>query len=161
MQILIFLALQILGVSVLGSLGWLLAAIITAGILWLLGKSVMPRRTPPQLAEIWKFTTIFVVVGIAIYSFGDLLSKQYAALASVMPNASMSVFTSYALGFLLISFGAAMFVTGWTARWAVTTVVGVIWLFLALFSVAGLTNYFNFGLFTGLPFVVYGLMTKG
>jgi hypothetical protein len=152
----VFIAFQMGVFAVLGPLAWLLGVIIFSVILWLIGRVSMPRRTPPQLVELWRFTTLFAVVVTAIVSLG------YPLLTSMMPSGpSMAQFTAYVLGFWLIAFGAAMFVTGWTVKWAVTTVVGVIWVFSSVYFIAAPSEYFYFGLISGLPFIVYGLITKG
>ncbi len=152
----VFLAFQVGVFNMLGPVAWLLGVIIFSVILWLIGRVSMPRRTPPQLTELWQFTTLFAIVSTAIVSLG------YPLLTSMMPSGvSMAQFTSYVLGFWLIVFGAGMFVTGWTVKWGVTTAVGVIWVFSAMFFIAAPSEYFYFGLVAGLPFIIYGLITKG
>ncbi len=142
--------------NMLGPVAWLLGVIIFSVILWLIGRVSMPRRSPPQLMELWQFTTLFAIVSTAIVSLG------YPLLGSMMPSGvSMTQFTSFVLGFWLIIFGAAMFVTGWTTKWAVTITVGIIWAFSSVYFATGLPGYFNFALVAGLPFIIYGLITKG
>lgn len=141
--------------NALGPVAWLLGVIIFSAILYLIGRVSMPRRQPPQLEELWKFTVAFAVVLTATVSLG------YPLLSSMMPSVTMAQFSSFLLGFWLIAFGAAIFVTGWTARWGVTTAVGMIWVFTALYFVTGTPGYFYFALVTGFPFIIYGLITKG
>jgi hypothetical protein len=151
----VFFAFQAGVVNMLGPVAWLLGVIIFSIVLWLIGRVSMPRRAPPQLMELWRFTTLFAIVSTAIVSLG------YPLLASMMPSGiSMTQATSFVLGSWLIIFGAAMFVTGWTTKWLVTAVVGIIWTFSAVYFATGLPGYFHFALVTGLPFIIYGLTTK-
>lgn len=153
---LVFLGFQLGFVDILGPVTWLVGVIVFAVILYLIGRVSMPRRGPPQIEELWKFTVGFAVVVTGIYALGAPF------LTSMMPaGMSMNQVTSLVLGFWLIVFGAAMFVTGWTAKWGVTTAVGIIWAFSALFFATGTGNYFDFGLLSGFPFIIYGLITKG
>jgi len=157
-EILVFLGFQLGLLNSLGSVGWLVGVIIFSVILYLIGRTSMPGREPPMVAELWKFIVGFAVVLTAVYSLGAPL------LASIMPaSASMTMAqaTSTALGSWLVIFGAAMLVTGWTTKWGVTTAVGVIWVFNALLFFSGVGSYLDFGLITGLPFVIYGIITKG
>ncbi len=155
-QFVVFLAFQFGIFNMLGPVAWLLGVIIFSVILWLIGKVSMPRRTPPMVDELWKFTVILAVVLTAIYSLGAPF------MASMMPSGiTMTQATSLTLGFWLVLFGAAMFVTGWTAKWGVTTAVGIIWVFSGVISAAVTSNYFDFALITGFPFIIYGLITKG
>lgn len=154
-QVLVFVAFQLGVFNALQYMAWLLGVIIFAVILWLIGKVSMPRRAPPMLEELWKFTTILAVALTAIYSLG----APY--MASMMPSGmSMAQVTSLTLGFWLVIFGAAMFVTGWTVKWGVTTAVGIIWVFSGVIFAAVTGSYFDFALITGFPFIVYGLTTK-
>lgn len=157
-QFLVFLAFQFGVLNVLGSIAWLVGVIVFAVILYLIGRVSMPRRGPPQIEELWRFTVGFAVVLTAIYALGAPF------LGAMMPSGmSITQVTSLVLGFWLIVFGAAMFVTGWTARWGVTTAVGIIWAFSAMFfaTAVAVGNYFDFALLTGFPFIIYGLITKG
>ena len=155
-QVLVFLAFQAGVFNSLQYATWLLGVIIFSVILWLIGRVSMPRRSPPMLEELWKFTVILAVVLTAIYSLGAPF------VSSMMPmGMTMEQVTSLMLGFWLVIFGAAMFVTGWTTKWAVTTTVGMIWVFAGILTAVSTGNYFDFGLITGLPFVIYGLITKG
>ena len=157
-EILVFLGFQLGVLNSLGSVAWLVGVIVFSGILYLIGRASMPRRQPPMLEELWKFIVGFAVVLTAVYSLGAPL------LASMMPastSMTMAQATSIALGSWLVIFGAAMLATGWTEKWGVTVAVGLIWLFNAILFFSGAANYFDFGLITGLPFVVYGIITKG
>ena len=110
-----------------------------------------------MIEELWRFTVILAVVVTAIYSLGAPL------LPSMMPSGEMSMaqLTAVFLAFWLVIFGAAMFVTGWTAKWGVTTAVGILWAFGGIIFAMSVANYFDFGIITGVPFVIYGLITKG
>lgn len=154
-QVLIFFAFQAGVFNPLQYTAWLLGVIVFSVILWLIGKVSMPRRVPPMFNELWRFTVVLAVVLTAIYSLG-------APFMTSMMSSGMTTeqVTSLILGFWLVVFGAAMFVTGWTAKWGVTTAVGMIWIFSAVFFAAGTSNYFNFALVTGFPFIIYGLITK-
>lgn len=155
-QILVFLAFQAGVFNALQFTAWLLGVIIFSIIIWLIGRVSMPRRTPPMLEELWKFTLVLAVVLTAIYSLGAPF------MTSMMPpGMTMEQATSLTLGFWLVIFGASMLVTGWAAKWGVTTAVGIIWALSAILFALGTGNYFDFGLITGLPFVIYGLITKG
>lgn len=155
-QLLVFLAFEFGVFKELGSIAWLIGVIIFAGILYLIGRVSMPRRAPPQIEELWKFTTGFAVLVTAIYS---LLTAYSPAMTPA--GMSMNQITSLILGFWLVVFGAAIFVTGWTAKWGVTTAVGIIWAFSGIFFATVVSTYFDFAILSGLPFIVYGLITKG
>ncbi len=152
---LVFVAFQAGVLSALQSYAWLLGVIVFSVILWLIGRGSMPKRMPPQVMELWQFSTALAVVITAVVSLG------YPYLGSLNPGVSMTVYTSWVLGSWLIIFGAAMFVTGWTTKWGVTTTVGIIWTFSAIYFIMGTGGYFYFGLITGFPFIIYGLITKG
>lgn len=155
-QVLVFVAFQAGVFNALGPVAWLLGVIIFAVILYLIGRTSMPRRQPPMIEELWKFTVIFAVVLTAIYSLGAPL------LPSMMPSGGMTMaqLTAVFLAFWLVIFGAAMFVTGWTAKWGVTTAVGIIWVFGGVIFALTAGNYFDFGLLTGVPFIIFGFITK-
>jgi hypothetical protein len=155
--VLVFLGFQ-LGISdMLGAVSWLVAVIVFSAIMYVIGRTAaMPRRQSPEIEGLWKLIVSLAVVLTAIYSLGAPL------IASTMPSTmTMAQATSIRLGSWLVIFGAAMFVTGWTAKWGVTTAVGIIWVFNALLFFSGVANYFDFGLITGLPFAIYGIITKG
>jgi hypothetical protein len=155
-QVLVFFAFQAGVFNSLQYTAWLLGVIIFSVILYLIGRVSMPRRTPPMLEELWKFTIVLAVVLTAIYSLGAPF------MASMMPSEmSMAQVTSLTLGFWLVIFGAAMFVTGWTVKWGVTTAVGIVWVFSGVVFAAVTSTYFDFALITGFPFIIYGLITKG
>ena len=157
-QVLVFIAFQAGVFNALGPVAWLLGVIIFAVILNLIGRVAMPRRQPPMIEELWKYTVIFAIVVTAIYSLGAPL------LPSMMPppaGMSMAQLTAVFLAFWLVIFGAAMFVTGWTVKWGVTTAVGILWAFGGIILAMSEGNYFDFGILTGVPFVIYGLITKG
>lgn len=153
-QFVVFLAFQAGIFNALGSVAWLLGVVIFSVILWLIGKEAMPRRMPPAIEELWKFTVTFAIVVTAIVSLG------YPLLSSMTPSVSMAQFSSNLLGFWLIVFGAAMFVTGWTSKWGVTTAVGVIWVFTSIYFITAGFGYLYFALDAGFPFIIYGLITK-
>ena len=161
-QVLIFVAFQLGVFDALQYVAWLLGVIIFSVILWLIGRVSMPRRAPPMLEELWKFTVILAIILTAIYSLLAYVTPMMPHMAAMMPSGmSMAQVTSLILGFWLVVFGAAMFVTGWTVKWGVTTAVGIIWVFSGVFFAAVTSNYFDFALITGFPFIVYGLIAKG
>jgi hypothetical protein len=150
-----FLAFQFGVFNVLGTAAWILGVVIFAVVLWLIGKESMPKALPPELAELWTFTYVFAVVVTVVVSLG------YPMLAPLMPSITMAQFGSNLLAFWLIVFGAGMFVTGWTSKWGVTTLVGVIWLFTSIYFIVAGFGYLYFALDVGFPFIIYGLITKG
>lgn len=149
-----FLAFQAGIFNVLGTVAWILGVVIFAVVLWLIGKGVMPRRMPPALAELWTFAYAFAIVVTVIVSLG------YSMLSPLMPSITMAQFGSNLLAFWLIVFGAAMVITGWTAKWGVTTAVGVIWLFSSIYFITAGFGYLYFALDAGFPFIIYGLIAK-
>ncbi len=153
----VFLAFQMRFFEVLGPTAWVVGVIVFAGILWLIGKGAMPKRMPPDLAELWNFTTAFAIVSTLLIAYAGPL------LGAVMPSGfGMTQLTPFVLGGWLIVFGAAMFVTGWSTKWGVTTAVGVIWVFSSIHLVVsgGPNSYLFFAVVVGLPFIIYGLLTK-
>jgi hypothetical protein len=64
----------------------------------------------------------------------------------------------------LILFGGAMLLTGMQAKIGVTSLVGILWLFSAVLFATVLSNgqftFMNFGMLVGLPFIIYGIMSK-
>lgn len=146
-----FLGFQLRFFDPLGPSAWVLGVIIFSLILWLIGRGVLPRRQPPEFTEIWYFTVAFAIVATVVIAYGGLL------LGMVPPAA-------FVLSVWLIIFGAGTFVTGWTMKWGVTTATGVIWLFASTqYAVPSLAAnaYLHFALVTSLPFIIYGLITKG
>jgi hypothetical protein len=134
----------------LGTSAWVLGVIVLSVIFWLMGKATMPKKQPPQLVELWQFATIFAVVATVIIAYGGMLVQ------TTMPQTSMPDLTPLVLGLWLVIFGAATLVTGWTAKWGVTIAVGIIWLFSAFHTV----SYLDFAFLVGLPFIIYGLISK-
>jgi hypothetical protein len=149
-----FLAFQAGIFNILGTAAWILGVVIFAVVLWLIGRVSMPKAMPPELAELWTFAVAFAIVVTVIVSLG------YPMLAPLMPSITMAQFGSNLLSFWLIVFGAAMFVTGSTAKWGVTTAVGVIWLFTSIYFIVAGFGYLYFAMDVGFPFIVYGLITK-
>ena len=143
--------------NALGNSAWVLGVIILSAVLWLIGRGVLPAKQEPEVGEIWKFTTIFAVVTTIIVAY----LGPY--LGAVMPAGfDPAQLTPIVLSFWLIVFGAATFVTGWTMKWGATTVLGVIWLFSSIhFLATGPNSYLHFGLLVGVPFIIYGLISKG
>ncbi len=146
----VFLLFQLGVFKLLGASAWVLGVIVLSAVFWLIGRVSMPKRQPPELVEVWKFATIFAVVATIIIAYGS----QFIVTAMMQPG--MSDFTSLVLGLWLVIFGAATFVTGWTEKWGVTTAVGIIWLFSAFHTV----SYLDFAFLVGLPFIIYGLISK-
>lgn len=107
----------------------------------------MPRQ-PENMKELWMFTFAFAIVATAILAYGG----------AYVGTASPAIVTEV----WLVLFGGAMFLTGWWAKFGVTTLVGILWLFSAV--LLGMGNgqfaFADFGLLTGLPFIIYGIMTK-
>jgi hypothetical protein len=134
----------------LGPSTWVLGVVVLSFVFWLLGKVSMPRRQPSDLVEVWKFATIFAVITTIIIAYGSPF------IGTTMLQASIPDLTPLVLGLWLVIFGASTFVTGWTAKWGVTTVVGIIWLFSAFHTV----SYLDFAFLVGLPFIIYGLIAK-
>jgi hypothetical protein len=110
----------------------------------------MPKRQPPALVEVWQFTSIFAVVATVIIAYGSPLME------AAIPQASIPDLTPLVLALSLVIFGGTTFVTGCAAKWSATTVVGIIWLLSAFHTV----SYLDFAFLVGLPFIIYGLITK-
>jgi len=152
--LLVFWAFQMGFFSSLGTAGWFLAAVIFVGIMWAIGKGVMPNPSAAQ-KELWMFVSIFALVLSALFSFVP------PSLLGVTSPPPVDQIGALFLTSLLILFGAAMFVTGWEMKWNVTMVVGLLWVFVAthLYTLAPVA-WIHFGVVTSLPFIVYGLIRK-
>ncbi len=158
----VFWAFQAGYVNTLGTSAWFLGVIIFAGILWLIGKSTMPKQTA-EFQELWMFTTGFAVVATFVISYlGPTLGAVFPS--GLSQEQLYAALTPLVLSLWLIVFGGSMFVTGWQAKWGVTTLTGIIWLFSAMHFVTatstGANSYLHFGLLVGLPFIIYGLIVK-
>lgn len=155
---LVFWAFQAGYFDVLGTAAWFVGVIIFSGILWAIGKGVMPKP-PEQIKRVWMFATVFAVVATFVISFlGPYIGAVFP------PGFNPSQVTPLVLSFWLIIFGGAMFATGWQTKWGVTTLVGIIWLFSAMHFVTavstGPNSYLHFALLAGFPFIIWGLMAK-
>ena len=148
--LIVFLLFQFGVFNPLGPSAWVLGVIVLSVVFFLMGKVTMPKRQPPQLVEVWQFAIAFAVIATVIIAYAS-------PLMPAMMSASMPNLTPLVLGLWLVIFGAATFVTGWTEKWGVTTVVGIIWLFSAFHTV----SYLDFAFLVGLPFIIYGLTSKG
>ena len=140
----------------LGSAAWLAGSIVFVVILWLIGSGMMPKP-PQEVKELWMLATSFLILSTFAISF----LGPY--LGAVLPS-SPAQLTPLVLSFWLVVYGAAMFVMGMQGKMNVSALIGVIWLFSALHFVTavgtGPNSYLHFGLVTGLPFILAGLMAK-
>ena len=154
--VLVFWAFQNGFVNSLGTYGWFVGVLAFVFLSWLTGKSVMSKPSA-EMKEMWMFTCIFALVLTAVASF-----VPFSVLGVVMPaGATAAAFTPILYAMILALFGGAMFVTGWVEKWNVTMIVGLFWLFNTVLEFgAGGNAYLHFGLITGLPFIIYGLMMK-
>ncbi len=153
----VFWAFQIGVFNPLDTSAWVVGVIIVSVALWLIGRGVLPAKQEPEVVEVWKLTTIFAVVSTILIAYtGPDIGAVFP------PGFSSAQLTPIVLSFWLIVFGAATFVTGWTMKWGATTALGVIWLFSSThFLATGPNSYLHFGLLVGVPFIIYGLITKG
>ncbi len=155
----VFWAFQIGVFNFLGPTAWVVGVVAFSLILWLIGKVSIPKPEA-NVTELWNFTVAFAIVATAIIAYlGPYLGAVFP------PGFMPSQLTPLILSIWLIVFGGTMFVTGWWAKWGVTTAVGVLWLFSSTHFVSNLSpgpnSYLHFGLLVGLPFILYGLITKG
>jgi hypothetical protein len=130
----------------LGTTSWVLGVVVFGLILWLIGKESMPKQ-PEDMKELWMFTMAFAVVVTAVMAWGTSFFGLIALTAGMVMSA------------WLLLFGGAMILAGRYAKMEVTTLVGIIWLFSALL-VGSMMNFMTFGLLVGLPFIIYGIMSK-
>lgn len=142
----------------LGGAAWLAGVIIFAILLKLIGNGEMPKP-PAGVKELWMLATPFVVIStFAISYLGPYLGAVFPA------GFTPAQLTPLVLSFWLVVYGATMFVMGQQEKMGVPTLIGVIWLFSALHFVTavgtGPNSYIHFGLVTGLPFILAGLMKK-
>jgi hypothetical protein len=141
----IFWAFQAGYLNGLGTTSWVIGVILFGLVLWLIGKGAMPRQ-PESMKELWMFTYVFAVVLTAIFAWGGAYMGQTMSASMV-------------LSAWLMLFGGAMLLTGMFAKMQVTFLVGIIWLFSAIMLSAAL-DFLSFGLLAGLPFIIYGIMSK-
>jgi len=147
--LIVFWAFQVGYFNSLGMTVWLVAVIIFSVVLWLIGKSTMPKQSA-EMKELWMFTFAFVLLATVIISYGA---------GYIVPAFSSSALVSA----WLIIFGGAMFITGWQSKRSIAALIGVIWLFSSVItftSSGGLYSFMMFGLVTGLPFLINGLIKK-
>lgn len=143
----------------LGTTAWFLASIILVAVFWMIGKAMMPKPSASQ-KEFWMFVSAFVIV------FTFIISYLGPYLGAVLPTteAGAAAFGQLVLSFWLIVFGAGMFASGWEMKQNFMLWTGLFWLFSAMHFVtsinAGPNSYLHFGLVVGLPFIIYGLVTK-
>lgn len=140
----------------LGGAAWLAGAIIFAVVLWLIGQGVMPKPSA-EVKSLWMLATPFLIISTFAISYlgpylGAVLPSNPATLAPLV------------LSLWLVVYGAAMFIMGWQEKMGVPALIGIIWLFSAMHFVTavgtGPNSYIHFGLVTGLPFILAGLMKK-
>ncbi len=152
---LIFWAFQAGYLDVLGTAGWFVGAIIFVGILWAIGRSKM-QKPQQDVKATWNFAVVLaLVVTFLISIVGSWATDLVPAGLSSAQVGSMT------MGFWLIVFGGAMFVTGWVTKMGVASVIGILWLFSSLyFTLTGAGTYVQFGMVTALPFIIGGILTK-
>ena len=152
---LVFMAMQA-GWLPFGSMNLLIGAVVFVVVMYLIGKGVMAKPSA-EMKELWMFSSALVLVITVIALFVAPL------IPGLVVPTDMTAFGALLMSLWMFVFGGAMFVTGWTEKWGVTTLVGILWLFgglhLSLPFVAQ-NGYIHFGLLVGLPFIIYGLMSK-
>lgn len=141
----------------LGPLNWVLGGVVLVVVFYLIGKGVMPKPSE-EIKELRMFLYALVIVFSVLCAFGPAFIPGV-----VLPPAGFDM-SPLIIGMWLMLFGAYMFVIGWLQRWAVTSLVGVFWLFSAFQFVSavswGPNSWIHFGLVVGLPFIIYGLIKK-
>jgi hypothetical protein len=144
---LVFWAYQVGYAASLGGHAWFAGAVIFVILLWLIYRSQKKKASADMMA-LWNFATAFLLVATFLVSY--LWSSLGGSAAS----------DAGVVGFWLIVYGAAMFATGWKMGDGVSTAIGAIWLFAAVGGVVAVSPYLHFGLLTGLPYILTGLMKK-
>jgi len=147
--LIIFWAFQAGYLDALGTTSWVVGVVLFGLVLWLIGKEAMPKQ-PESMKELWMFTFVFAIVATAIMAWG---TPYLGTPSSAMPISAW-----------LVLFGGAMLLTGLHAKMEVTSLVGILWLFASIMFVTsfmgGSYSFIDFGLLVGLPFVIYGIMSK-
>ncbi len=145
--LLVFWAFQQGYVSALGQWEWLAGAAVFAVLLYAIGKIVMPKASA-EMQEIWMFA-----IGVALLS---------TIIVSVMAGGQAAI-APIVISWWLIVFGAAMFATGWAGKQNGALMIGLFWLIGSthfLSAVVAGVAYLHFGLLTGVPYIIWGLVTK-
>lgn len=143
----VFWAFQAGYVSALGQWQWLAGVVVFAVILYIIGKVVMPKPSA-EMQQIWQFA-----IGVTILStiITTVLTGGQAAVAPIV------------ISWWLIVFGAALFATGWSAKQNGALMIGLFWLIGSthfLSSTVAAVAYLHFGLLTGVPYIIWGLIAK-
>ena len=141
----------------LGTTSWLIGAIVFSVILFLIGKSVMPKSNEKQ-RMLWNFT---IGVALLVTLFVAYVAPYVPGI--VIPSGDiLTIVTPILLSLWLVLFGGAMFITGWEMKWNITLLIGVIWLFSAITWVlnAGPNAYLHFAIVTSFPYIIAGLLAK-
>src|SRR5436309_6726159 len=108
--------------TTLGTTAWLVGVLVFSGVLWFIGKSVMPKQSN-DMKTLWMFAFLFLVV------FQVVISYLGPYLGAVFPSQFLpAALTPLVISLWLIVFGGAMFVTGWWSKNGVTSLIGIIWL---------------------------------
>ena len=152
---LIFLAFQFGALDFLGAAAFIVGVIIFSILLWAIGK-VSAGKASAEMKLIWKFTTVFAIV---LTLFPTFLGPFVGAVFP--PDFGAAMLTPLVLAVWLSIFGAAMFATGFYAKFPVTMIVGLIWLLAAVHMPSlGPNAWLHFAVITGFPFIIYGLVEK-
>jgi len=133
--------------SALGQWEWLAAGVVFIVLLWIIGKVVMPKPSA-EMQEIWMFAIGVVLLSTIITSY---LAGGNVAVAPIV------------LSWWLIVFGAAMFATGWAGKQNGALMIGLFWLLGSVHFLAAAVApvaYLHFGLLTGVPYIIWGLVTR-
>ena len=154
----VFWAYQMGYTSSLGSSAWFLGAIIFVAVLWVIGKTNMPK-SPADIKEVWNVLMLVLLVGTFFMSYlGSYLGAVFP------PDVTPAQLTPMVLSFWLVIVGAALFVTGWKTQNGLATAIAVFWLFSALHFVTavstGPNSYLHFGFVVGMPYIIHGLIRK-
>ena len=155
--VLVYWAFQAGYLGFLGTAAWFLAVLLFLIINYPIGSINMPKPSADQKL-VWSYVYAFALIIALIVSF-----VPPSALGAVVPPGFQPwQLTSILLSFVLVLFGAAMFVGGQGLKESISPVTGIIWLFGAITFVlnAGANAYLHFGLITGLPFFIHGLLKK-
>ncbi len=129
---------------------WFIGIIVFSVLLGLIGKSNMPRASA-ETANLWKLAYAYAILITAVVSFGGLIISGY-----ITPD------PAHVVAYWFVVFGAAMFATGHAEKKSVPIVIGIIWVFSALF-LAAYSSGFHYGyagLVFGLPFIIDSFLGK-
>ena len=155
--IIVFWIFQMGYISNMGTIQWFLSAVAFVAITMVLGKTVMPKPSA-SMKHLWNVATVFLLLIAVVASFVPM-----SLLGVSLPaNTSPSMFVGLFLSTWLIIYGAAMFLTGNEIKDNVSSMIGIVWLLgsVHLALVTGSNSYMHFGLLTGLPILLTGLLKK-